>query len=94
MDQCLNLNESTGMCTIKITFEELKENNWTGVTDYCRYLISINSAATRIEVYRDEMLCLIVNDIKKAATQEADGCRWRTYRKHRSRSAGEGHGEV
>lgn len=78
---------------MRITFKDLEDSNCVGVTDYCRLLVSENKEDLNqtIEVYRGDMLCLIVKDIKKAATLEADGCKWRTYReKHRQR-LGRGH---
>lgn len=70
---------------IKITFDELEKGKWPSVTDYCRYLVSINSAAETVEVYRGDMLCLIVTDIKKAATLQPTGTDWIKYQPPESR---------
>lgn len=82
--------------SIDITFDFLRKEGYTGVTDFCRYLISTGDIFENVQVhvYREEMLCLIVNDVYKAATLEADGCRWRTYRKNRAVASGEARGEV
>lgn len=78
---------------MKVSFDWLKENNYTGVTDFCRFLIKEGShPETVVEVYRGEMLCLVVKNIKKAAEVEVDGYTWRKYRKKVRPSPGEAHG--
>jgi hypothetical protein len=73
---------------IRMTFEELENNGHSSVTDYCRELVENfgyqtgTLENTTIEVYRGEMKCLIVNDIKEAAMLEpaVDKAGWRKYR--------------
>lgn len=73
---------------ILITFDWLKENKYVGVTDYCRYLVAENKFLDcHIHVYRADVLCLIVNDIKKAATIMAADGEWRKYDKTKRRRA-------
>lgn len=77
---------------IEITFDFLRKEGYAGVTDFCRYLLTTPGKFenTHIHVYRGDMLCLIVKDIKKAATIEADGYKWRKYRKKGQQRLGEG----
>lgn len=64
------------------SFEALKEAEMESVTDFCRWLIEkdLEVEDSLVEVYRGEMLCLIVNDIRAAAEVEPEGTRWRKYR--------------
>lgn len=82
--------------SIDTTFDCLRKEGYTGVTDFCRYLVSTGGKFENVEVhvYRDEMLCLIVNDIYKAATLQAHGYKWKTYRGDRPTASGEARGEV
>lgn len=64
----------------KITFDELEKAGYVSVTDYCRYLVTKEKdIPNRIEVYRNEMLCLTVNDVPLAATLEPSGTGWNKY---------------
>lgn len=66
---------------MKITFKDLEDIGCSSVTDYCRLLTAEKDyTGVRLEVYRGEMKCLIVNDIQKASELEATGV---TFRKHR-----------
>lgn len=53
------------MNLIKLQIEELGEQS---ITDYCRQLVKDQfHPDTRVEVYKGEMLCLIVTNIEEAA---------------------------
>lgn len=73
---------------LRISFEILEQ--WGhSVTDYCRHLVETipeDKLDFKIEVYRGDMLCLIVNDIKEAATLEPDvgSAGWRKYRPNKA----------
>lgn len=73
------------MNTIKTTFDGLEEMGFESVTDFCRALIKEPgpyevSPETKIEVYRGDMLCLTVNDIRKAAKLRPTGVGFTKYR--------------
>lgn len=76
---------------MKITFKDLEDSNCVGVTDYCRLLVSENKEDLNqtVEVYRGDMLCLIVKDIKKAATIMAKDCKWIKYDRTRRKATQE-----
>lgn len=64
----------------KMTWDELEALGYTSVTDYCRFLIKgKKEIPDRIEVYRGEMLCISVNNVKLAATLEPTGRGWQKY---------------
>ncbi len=54
---------------LKITWDELETLGCPSVTDYCRVLVKDKKTPLpdRIEVYRRDMLCLTVNDVKAAS---------------------------
>lgn len=52
---------------MKITFDWLEEHDYPSVTDYCRDLVKTRDFPETLEVYRGDMLCLTVTDIKAAA---------------------------
>lgn len=65
---------------LKIDFEELERCGYASITDYCRFLIAQGGKLPeRIEVYRGEMLCLVVSDVALAATLEPTGTGWTKY---------------
>ena len=71
---------------IQLSFDTLhNELGYPSVTDYCRHLVKTRDDldGVRIEVFRGEMKCLIVNDIYKAAELEPTGSDWRTVRPKR-----------
>lgn len=73
---------------INITFDWLNENNYPSVTDFCRYLVSTGGKfdGVKINIYRREMLCYIVNNIEEAAKVIPVDCRWKKYNsKYRKR---------
>ena len=74
---------------MKITFDWLEEHGYESVTDYCRELMKDPGPwlGDKIEVYRGNMLCLTVTDIKAAAKLIPLDCRWKKYNK---RHRGEG----
>lgn len=75
---------------VRLTFEDLETMSYPSVTDYCRYLeehLDIYASVTTVEVYRGEMLCLTVKDIKKAATLQPVNCRWMKYDKRRNKGS-------
>lgn len=82
--------ELTGIrdSTIRLSFKDLEDEGYPSVTDYCRDLVknfgyqegTIDNC--KIEVYRGEMLCLTVTDIRKAATIQPDDNGWRKVHKH------------
>lgn len=74
--------------SIKISFKDLEDSNCQSVTDYCRLLVSENfvDLDQTLEVYRGDMLCLIVNNIKQAAELYPEGA---TFRKWRPRDRAE-----
>lgn len=78
---------------LKMDFKDLEEKGYSSVTDYCRMLVKDKKKPLpdRIEVYRDEKLCLSVNDVRLAAELEPTGSGWR---KHASRRLPKGRGEV
>lgn len=67
---------------ITVTWDQLEGDGYPSVTDFCRYLVSTGGKfeGIRIEVYRDDMLCLTVHDIYKAAKLEPTDGGWRKYR--------------
>ena len=67
---------------MKITFKDLEDSNCTSVTDYCRLLVSENKrdySDEKILVFRNDMLCLTVNNIYKAAKLEPAQVGFRKY---------------
>lgn len=86
------------MTALKVTFDELKEMGFVGVTDYCRYLVEhdyhIYGPHNTIEVYRGDRLCLKVNNIAKAAEIMAKDSHWIKYDKTRRKATQEPLGEV
>lgn len=82
---------------MKITFKDLEEASCGSVTDYCRLLVSENKkdySDEKILVYRDEMLCLTVNDIYLAATLQPTGSGWTKFDGRRGKGPVEARGEV
>lgn len=73
----------------KITFDELEEMGYPSVTDWCRALVSHNNITEEdtIEVYRGDMLCLTVTDIKAASGLYPDGVGFKKYRPDRYEKA-------
>jgi hypothetical protein len=67
---------------IKTTFDDLKKMGFPSVTDYCRSIVASfeNTAGMKVEVYRGEMLCLIVNDVAEVAKLVPDDVGFRKYR--------------
>lgn len=56
--------------TITTTFEALERNKHASVTDYCRFLMKINAERYQdmaVEVYRGDMMCLVVKSVKEGA---------------------------
>lgn len=75
---------------MQITFKDLADSNCKGVTDYCRLLVSENLrdySSETIEVYRGDMLCLIVKDIYQAAKIQVNGDCFIPYREKGPRKA-------
>jgi hypothetical protein len=81
---------------IKITFEDLEKGCFPSVTDYCRKIVDDGAAVDNyiIEVYRGEMLCLTVNDIRKAATIMPSNGKWIKYDKTKRKGSREPRTEV
>lgn len=85
---------------MKITFKDLEDLKCPSVTDYCRLLVKENDEwcmgggpgklrgepelPSTIEVYRGDMLCLTVTDVRKAATIMPTGIGWKVYDRRRS----------
>lgn len=75
---------------IQLSFDTLHDElGYASVTDYCRDLVKTrdNLDGVRIELFRGEMLCLTVNDIKYAATMQPTGRGWTKYDKRRNRGS-------
>lgn len=74
---------------IETTFTALEKDNYASVTDFCRYLVSTGGKfeGIKIHVYREEMLCLIVNDIYKAAEMQSSDSGWTKYDKRRLKAS-------
>lgn len=60
----------------KITFDDLDRLECLSVTDYCRALVELNDADHQLEVYRGDMKCLIIDDIRVAASVEPNITSW------------------
>lgn len=72
---------------MRITFDWLEAEGYPSVTDFCRDLVKDHQdeEITSIEVYRGDMLCLTVTDIRKAATLQPTDNGWRIVKKDRAR---------
>lgn len=79
---------------MKITFDWLEEHKYPSVTDLCRELVREGDADGIIEVYRNDMLCLTVTDIKAAATIMSKDGRWSKFDKTRRKAFREPRGCV
>lgn len=83
---------------IKVTFQELEEKGFPSVTDYCRDLVKNFGYQTGtlensvIHIYRGDMLCLIVNNIKEAAKLMPGESGWRKFDKTRRKATREPRG--
>ncbi len=65
---------------LKMDFKDLEEQGYASITDYCRFLVKEGKELPgRIEIYRGEMLCLSVNNVKIAATLEPTGSGFKKY---------------
>lgn len=60
---------------LKMDWKDLEKMGYDSVTDYCRYLVEADpeNLPGRIEMYRGEMLCLSVFDVKEASELEPRG---------------------
>lgn len=73
------------MNLIKLQIEDLNNQS---VTDYCRQLVKDQfHPETRVEVYRGDMLCLIVTNIEEAAKIMPKDGRWVKFDPKRRKKA-------
>jgi hypothetical protein len=65
---------------LKTTWQELEDAGYASVTDYCRFLVKQKrKLPDRIEIYRDEVMCMTVTNVKEAAKFEPKSDGWRKY---------------
>ena len=77
------------MGTLKVTFKGLEKMGFESVTDYCRALMKEPDPygifpETKVEVYRDNMLCLTVSSVAYGAGIEPTGRGFQKYTAKRS----------
>lgn len=72
--------------TLSITFKDLEDWGYDGITDYCRYLVKEKYPLnTKVQVSRGDMVCLLVDNIGEAAKVIVNGEYFVEYREPRAR---------